>query len=388
MELRRLTRARPLRRHAAAVDVAVAAGLAVFGVAETAILGDYSPRWGWALAACLTGAALLGRRRWPLPTLVTVLALLAVTDFTTTTDADPGFPFFAVLIACFSVGAYASVPAAIAGTALVIVDYVVGVLIGGEVLSDLVFVGFVILGSVALGRALAERNERLDLLAREARRLEAEREARAREAVLEERARIARELHDVVAHSMSMVVLQVGAVRRLLTPAQEREREALLGVEATGRQALAEMRRLLGIQRRAEEASGFAPQPSLSQLDELLGHVRDAGLPVELRIEGAAGPLPPGLDLSAYRIVQEALTNTLKHAGPAHATVVVRYGERALELEVLDDGRGAHVNGDGAGHGLIGMRERAALYGGELAVAARDEGGWAVRARLPLGAEA
>src|SRR5262245_39132448 len=125
MDLRRLTRARPLRRHAATVDVAVAAGLAAFGVAETAVLGDYSPRWAWVLAACLTGAALLGRRRWPLPTLVTVLALLAVTDFTTTTDADPGFPFFAVLIACFSIGAYASAPAAIAGTALVIVDYIV-----------------------------------------------------------------------------------------------------------------------------------------------------------------------------------------------------------------------------------------------------------------------
>ena len=162
------------------------------------------------------------------------------------------------------------------------------------------------------------------------------------------------------------------------------EREVLRGVEASGRQALAEMRRLVGIQRRAEVGAPLAPQPSLTRIDELIANVREAGLDVELRVEGPVGPLPPGLDLSAYRIVQEALTNTIKHAGRAHASVLVRYGERALELEVADDGQGGTADGDGAGQGLIGMRERAALFGGEVSARGLPDGGWSVRARLPV----
>jgi signal transduction histidine kinase len=201
--------------------------------------------------------------------------------------------------------------------------------------------------------------------------------------VVEERARIARELHDVVAHSVSVMTVQTGAVRRLLTPDQERERETLLAVERTGREALNEMRRLLGMLRATDEAEGLAPQPSLRQLDTLVEQVREAGLPVELKVEGAPVDLPPGLDLSAYRIVQEALTNALKHAGPARATVAVRYGPDELELEIADDGRGA-ANGTGTGGGLVGMRERAALVGGRLEAGPRNGGGYAVRARLPL----
>jgi signal transduction histidine kinase len=362
MELRRL-------------DVAVAAAVAAFGVAETALLSDYSPRWAWVLAAAVVGALLLGRRRWPLPTVVALLAALAVLDYTTTTDADPGFPFFAVLIGCFSVGGYATPPAMAAALVLVLADDALGIVVAHEPLSDLPFVGFVSVGACALGWALAQRNERLV-------RMAADREARAHAAVLEERARIARELHDVVAHSMSMVVLQVGAVRRLLTPEQEREREALLGVESTGRQALGEMRRLLGIQRRAEREEGFAPQPTLAEIGELVEQLRRAGLQVDLTVEGEPPPLPPGLDLSAYRIVQEALTNTLKHAGGARAAVVVRHRPGALELEISDTGRGGRLNGHD-GHGLIGMRERAALYGGRLEAGPGPEG-WRVRARLPV----
>jgi signal transduction histidine kinase len=352
---------------------AVAIALAAFGVAET-FLGDYAPRWAWVLAACACGVALLARRRRPLVALAAVVAVALASRAVVESRDTPLFPFLAVLVACFSTGVYSSARTTVAAVVLAAAVYAVGALGGDQPVVDVAFVALMLAGAGALGRVLAERRERLRLLAAE---------TRAREAVLDERARIARELHDVVAHSMSMIVLQVGAVRRLLAPEQERERDVLLGVEAGGRQALAEMRRLVGIQRRAEAGAPLAPQPSLARVDELVETVRRAGLDVELRVEGPVGPLPPGLDLSAYRIVQEALTNTMKHAGPAHATVLVRYGERALELDVADDGRGA-ANGDGAGQGLIGMRERVALFGGEVTAAARAEGGWRVHARLPV----
>jgi signal transduction histidine kinase len=214
-------------------------------------------------------------------------------------------------------------------------------------------------------------------------RFEREREERAREAVAEERARLARELHDVVGHSVSVMTVQASAVRRLLLPEQEKEREALEVVEQTGRQALAEMRRLVDVLRRPEEAPALAPQPSLQHLEKLVAHVRESGLPVELRVEGDAVRLPAGVDLTAYRLVQEGLTNALKHARADRAEVLVRYGDGEVELEVTDNGTGG---GDGAsgGHGLVGMRERIAVYGGELDAAPRPEGGFRLRAKLPL----
>ena len=214
----------------------------------------------------------------------------------------------------------------------------------------------------------------------DARRLWAQEEAR--EAVAEERARIARELHDVVAHSVTVMTVQAGAVRRLLTPEQEREREALLTVEQTGRQTLTEMRRLLGVLREEGETAALAPQPGLGTLGSLVDQVRGAGLPVELTYEGEQMTLPPGVDLSAYRIVQEALTNTLQHAGPAHAWVAVRYGTDEVEVEVANDGR--TENDGGQGHGLAGMRERVALCGGALTAGPRPGGGYTISARLPV----
>jgi signal transduction histidine kinase len=205
-----------------------------------------------------------------------------------------------------------------------------------------------------------------------------------------ERARIARELHDVVAHHVSVMTVQAGAVRRLLTPDQERQREALLSVEETGRKALTEMRRLLGVLKEngGDQRAPLAPQPGMATLDTLLGQVREAGLPVEMRTEGRPVELPPGIDLSAYRIVQEALTNALKYAGPARAWVVVRYGDGDLELEIANDGGTDAMEADGGGRGLVGMRERVAVYGGELESGPRPGGGFAVRARLPIGTEA
>jgi len=189
----------------------------------------------------------------------------------------------------------------------------------------------------------------------------------------------------VIAHSVSVMTVQAGAVRRLLRPEQEREREALLTVEETGRQALTEMRRLLGVLRASGETAALAPQPGLGTLESLVEQVREAGLPVELAFEGERIVLPPGIDLSAYRIVQEALTNALKHAGPARAWVVVRYGADEVEVEVGNDGV---ANGSGDGYGLIGMRERVALCGGDLTAGARPGGGYAISARLPVAGSA
>jgi signal transduction histidine kinase len=233
---------------------------------------------------------------------------------------------------------------------------------------------------VALGNRTAQTRE----LRRRVAAAELDRAAAAEHAVAEERARIARELHDVVAHSVSVMVVQTAGVRRLLHEDQEREREALLSVERTGREALAEMRRMLGVMKTDEqEPADLAPQPGLQHLGRLIAQVRQAGLPVALRVEGAPTDLPAGIDLSAYRIVQEGLTNALRHGQGAHAEVVVRYVEDGVELEVIDDGPGANgveLDGDG----LAGMRERVALFGGTLDAGPREGGGFAVRAQLPV----
>lgn len=223
-------------------------------------------------------------------------------------------------------------------------------------------------------------------LEQRAARLELEREAERTRAVLEERARIARELHDVVSHTVSVAVVQAGAAGRALAGDPERAREHVAAIESTGRQAMAELRRLLGVLRMdsGDDSDPLAPQPGIGEIEPLVGRVREAGLPVELEIEGDVRPLTPSLDLSAYRIVQEALTNTLRHAGPARAKVTIRYLPDALELCVADDGRGGASSDGTQGHGLVGMRERTALFGGTFEAGASSEGGYRVVARLPL----
>jgi signal transduction histidine kinase len=202
-------------------------------------------------------------------------------------------------------------------------------------------------------------------------------------AVADERARLARELHDIVGHSVSVMTVQASAVRRLLRDDQVREREALLVVEQTGREALAEMRRLVGVLRRPEEAPALAPQPGLEHVAKLVEQAREAGLLTDLRVEGDAVELPPGIDLTAYRLVQEGLTNALRHARATRAEVLVRYDNGQVELVVRDDGRGG-VSGTGGGHGLVGMRERVAICGGELHAGPRPDGGYELRASLPV----
>jgi signal transduction histidine kinase len=225
-------------------------------------------------------------------------------------------------------------------------------------------------------RVLGDRERRVELAERE-------RDVAAREAVVEERARIARELHDAIAHNVSMMVVQAGAERRILDRDQDSTREVLGAIEQIGRGALTEMRRLVGMLR-SDAGDPLAPQPGLDELPTLVAQVGEAGLPVALSVEGERRELPVGIELSAYRIVQEALTNALKHAGEARASVHVRYGNESLELEIVDDGTGVSAPVSGGGHGLVGMRERVALYGGRFDAGRHPSGGFRVRVLLPI----
>jgi signal transduction histidine kinase len=240
-----------------------------------------------------------------------------------------------------------------------------------------------------LGTYVRVRGEQAEAAEERAAWLHRDREVRAREAVADERARIARELHDIVGHALNLIVIQAGGAQRVFESKPGRARESLASIERAGREALSDMERMVGILRTSEEDDkALSPQPGLGQVDSLAAQVSEAGLPVEVAVEGRRTELPPSVDLSAYRIIQEALTNSLKHAAATSAKVSIRYGASALELEITDDGRGVSgpAWGDQRGRGLIGMRERVVLFGGELSVGPRPQGGFRVYARLPLGA--
>jgi signal transduction histidine kinase len=304
-------------------------------------------------------------------------------------DSAPGSsqePPFASLVtggvAFYSLGAHAEDRAAVIGVIVGVAGLWATVIVSAQIdVASFLFSG----GLLAATPWLLGRNTR----ARSIRLAAAEREQdqRTRLAVSDERARIARELHDVVAHSVGVIVVQAEGARRVFERDPDRAREALDAIEQTARRALGEMRRSLGVLRREDpEAALVGPQPGIDDLRGLLERAREGGLTVELAVEGKPRPLPQGVDLSAYRIVQEALTNTRKHAGRVRTRITVRYGERELELEVADEGPGPSANGAkaGSGHGLVGMRERVASYGGELHAGRGPEGGFVVRASLPL----
>jgi signal transduction histidine kinase len=275
-----------------------------------------------------------------------------------------------------------------AGAGLVIV--LVGIVIlvynipGPLPVGDYIFIPLRFVVAWVAGYALRERAEQAEAAEERAVHAERERESAARVAVAEERSRIARELHDIVAHAVSVMVLQVGAVRHKLSDAMAEDRDALRGVELAGRKALAEMRGLLAAMRPEGEEAELVPQPGLDGLDSLLDEIGRAGLPVELHVDGKPVPLPRGIDLSAYRIVQEGLTNALKHAHASDADVTVRYRPDELEIEVRDNGDG-NATSDGLGHGLIGVRERVKIYGGKMNAGTAIDGGFVLSTRLPLG---
>jgi signal transduction histidine kinase len=258
--------------------------------------------------------------------------------------------------------------------------------IPGPSASQLVFIPLEFAISWVAGFAVGQHAEQAEVAELRAAQAERERDAAARVAVAEERARIARELHDIVAHAVSVMVLQVGAVRHKLPEPLAEDRDALRGVERAGRTALAEMRRLLAAMRRDGDQAELAPQPGLDRLDSLIQQIDRAGLPVQLHVDGKPFPLPQAIDVSAYRIAQEGLTNVLKHARASRAEVTIRYLPDQLQLDVRDDGEGSSGS-DGLGHGLVGIRERVKIYGGEISAGTANGGGFLLSTRLPLGGE-
>jgi signal transduction histidine kinase len=257
--------------------------------------------------------------------------------------------------------------------------------IPGHTAAMLIFIPLEFAIAWVAGFALRERSEQAEAAEVRAEEAERERDAAARIAVAEERVRIARELHDIVAHAVSVMVLQVGAVRHKLPETLTEDSDALRNVELAGRTALAEMRGLLAAMRRDEDETEFTPQPGLDGLDSLLDEIGRAGLPVRLHLDGEPVVLPRGVDLSAYRIVQEGLTNALKHARASNADVTVRYLPDELQIEVRDDGEGSSSS-SGAGHGLVGVRERVKIYGGEMSAGMANGSGFILSTRLPLSA--
>jgi signal transduction histidine kinase len=320
---------------------------------------------------------LLARRRHPVIVLgIVVAATIALTLHFHSLNPLPPF------LAFYSVAAHADRRIALLAGAAGLAALVVPVL--HETDYDFTSFAFRLVAFAAawvLGDNLRTRRAYYAALEERAARLERERDEQAQRAVAEEQARIARELHDVLAHNVSVMVVQAAAAGDVFDSHPARAREALRSIEQTGRAALQELRRLLGAVRTDDEP--LAPQPGLKHLPELVDQVRRAGLEVELSVEGEPRSLAAGVDLSAYRVVQEALTTTIKHAHASTADVRVRYDDGRVELLVADDGIGPAANGSTDGHGLIGMRERVALYGGELETAARPEGGFLVRASLP-----
>jgi signal transduction histidine kinase len=359
------------------------------GIAESTVRqgdrgGPQGPLWFDVLAILATVLPLFARRRFPFAAPVAVGVAVALSSFVDGDFVHEFVPALAGLAGIFLVGMVRDRSQALAGLAAGV--GLIAVVAHNDPTGGVAnFVFFSIVFSIVwtIGFAIGRKFHEAEQAKEQATRAERAREERARAAVADERARIARELHDVVGHSVSVMTVQASAVRRLLRPHQERQREALLVVEQTGREALAEMRRMVGVLRRPEEGPALAPQPSLEHVDKLVEHAREAGLPVELSIEGTPEQLPAGVDLTAYRLVQEGLTNALKHAQARHAEVLVRYGEGHVEVSVSDDGHGLG-SGDGGGHGLVGMRERVSVYGGELEAGPRAGGGYRICARLPL----
>ena len=377
--LRLETRGRELLL-AVAMTVAVEFELVLSGRVDTV---------GQVAAALLITAPLAVRFRWPLPALSAVVGGLVLVG---ALDGHPlsgsGLPAVAVLLALYGLGSRAgavrlALGACLSPAALFAAFRLSGADVGTSLAVPVLLTGV----GLVVGRALGVLRFEADEFAEREARLHRERDERARVAVAEERRRIARELHDVIGHSISVMGVQAGAVRSVLRDDQVREREALLAVERAGRQAVGEMHRLIGLLRAADETLD-GPAPSLSQVEQLVADMRNAGLTVTLSVHGDTHSLPPGADLAGYRIVQEALTNVLKHAPGASVETRVCCTEQELVIDVVDDGGGGNSSRAGSqnssAHGLLGMRERVALYGGELVTGPRPGRGFAIRARIPI----
>jgi signal transduction histidine kinase len=371
------------------------AGAALEAVVQVATAGDdpQAPTvamWLASGAAAAIVLPLLARRQHPFAGPLAVWLLAASFSF-----VDGRLVVFAIgiyaagLAAAFLLGTARDETEGRIGLAVVVASTVIIVVNNpSHTPGDIVLLPVVFALAWLAGWTQRKRTLQAETAEQRANHAEGEREAAARIAVAEERARIARELHDIVAHAVSVMVLQVGAVRHSLPGELAEDADALEGVERTGRTALGDMRRLLGALRRDGEDPDLAPQPGLARLESLVKDVRDAGLHVDIEVEGDPFALPQGIDVSAYRIVQEGLTNALKHAHASEARVVIGYGRDELRIDVRDDGPGNGAggsSGDGIGHGLIGIRERVKIYGGEMSAAPGGDGkGFTLSTRLPV----
>jgi signal transduction histidine kinase len=367
-------------RVARPIDLAIAGALAAWALVEAVAVdgpGSIPVRIAFALAVSVP---LLWRRALPLPVLVFICAMLALRALTADAPEYGTAPFPSMLVATFSVGAYTAsawlaLPAMVLPVATMILATQSEFWSTDPQPGDFAILTFFVIAAWTAGRIVRHRSA-------QAAQARAEIGERAREAVAAERARVARELHDVVAHSVSIIAVQAGAAEALIESDPERARAHIGAVRRTAGEAMTEMRRLLGVLR--EDEAVYAPQPTLGDLERLVADVRSTGVPVELVREGDGGPLPAGVDLAAYRIVQEALTNVRRHAGAAPTRVVVRRTPDAVDLEVVNGAPDGPGEGPGGGQGLVGMRERVRLYGGSLDAGPSDGGGYAIHARLPL----
>jgi signal transduction histidine kinase len=363
------------------LDVGIAAFVLGLRLLEVLSRQVAAPLWAGVLVSVGFAVSILFWRAYPVSSLVGVYAVmvaclpLGVSLYDFLGSVVPG-----VLVVA-AMAARTRFTTAVAGTAFAYLVLLVTALAdpGGYLWG-----AFIIGGAFVAGRLIYSRRQLIDELRRTTAELERTRDQQAQHAVAEERTRIARELHDVVAHSVSVMVVQAGAAQRMLDVDGVKAARSLDAVQQTGRQALAELRRLLGVLRPGEPPTSLAPQPGLADLDTLTDPVRHAGVHVDVQRVGDVRPLATGVDLAAFRIVQEALTNVLRHAHARTVRLRLDYGEDALVMEVSDDGTGGEPVVVGSGHGLIGMTERASVYGGTVHAGRGPEGGYAVRARLPL----
>jgi signal transduction histidine kinase len=366
------------------VDALIAVAFVTMDVAEALFNPQVSSPVEHVGIAGLALAALAWRRQLPL-----VVAALVVGSNVVTNPNGEFTTLLSLVLVSFTIGAETGPPKAWWGLGLVFVPFIVVSVVHGFVPSDLAAGMVFFIGPWTVGQVLRGRTAATEAAVERAAQLEHQAELEAQRAAAEERTRIARELHDIVSHSISVVTIQTQAVRRRLGPEHQRERDDLVAVEATAREALAEMRRLFGVLRAEGQSLDLAPQPGLAELPRLVRQVGSGDMEVRLAVEGDPVDLSPGVDLAAYRIAQEGLTNALRHSGASRADVLVRYGADRLEVSVQDNGHGLPAyDGHGpdrpTGHGLIGIRERVALYGGSLDLEPTASGGVRLAASLPL----
>ena len=362
------------------VDWAIFAVALAWAQAEALFGQGPGERWERALVGVAFVVPLIWRRRAPILGLLWVAAVLLPWAHSAGSEEFGAMPFPAMLVLGFSTGLYTerlrvSLLGALLPAAIMVATLNSPYYNGVPSFTEYFILSFIVVGAWGAGRLIRQRVLQIA-------EAEAAGDELARDAVAGERARVARELHDVVGHSVSIIAMQAGAAEQLIEKDPAQAREHIDSVRRTAQDAMREMRRLVQVLR--EDGVDFAPQPTLGQVEQLVDEARDAGVPAELQVEGERRDLPPAVDLAAYRIVQEALTNVRRHAGGAETTVRLLYGPKAVWIEVHNDAGVSTVNGATGGQGLAGMRERVRIFGGEVDAAPAPGGGFVVRARLPV----